>query len=108
MRTGSWADFADVLYLDNPVGNGFSYGDSYLTTIEDTALEFIKFYDAFIQMYPEYAGDKGRGIYLAGESFGAKYVATFGKYLDDHFNNLPAPSNVKGIIMGDPLISPPI
>lgn len=25
---GSWFDVADILYIDQPVGTGFSYGDS--------------------------------------------------------------------------------
>jgi carboxypeptidase C (cathepsin A) len=31
---GSWFDVADVLYIDQPVGTGFSYGESLLTTME--------------------------------------------------------------------------
>lgn len=31
---GSWFDVADILYIDQPVGTGFSYGESLLTTME--------------------------------------------------------------------------
>lgn len=45
LRKGSWGDVADVLYLDNPVGTGFSYGDSYVNSVEDAAREFVLFFD---------------------------------------------------------------
>jgi len=31
---GSWFDVADILYIDQPVGTGFSFGESLLTTME--------------------------------------------------------------------------
>ena len=33
----SWGEVADVVYLDQPVGSGFSYGTSYLDRLEDGA-----------------------------------------------------------------------
>lgn len=40
-RTGSWADHAHLVFVDQPVGTGFSYGGGeYLTTMEETATEF--------------------------------------------------------------------
>ena len=42
-KEGSWLDNADVLYIDQPVDAGFSYGDSVLNTMADGAAEFIKF-----------------------------------------------------------------
>eukprot|EP00347_Sterkiella_histriomuscorum_P012091 403369927 len=108
LRKGSWGDLADILYLDNPVGTGFSYGDSYVSSIEDAAREFVLFFDQFLRTFQEYQSDSGRSITLAGESFGGKYLAAYSKFLDDHLNTNDIKFNVRNIIMGNPLISPPI
>ena len=51
---GSWLEHADLLYLDQPVGVGFSYGNSVLGRIDDAAKEFIRFLDMFLRKFPEY------------------------------------------------------
>jgi vitellogenic carboxypeptidase-like protein len=41
--TGSWADSAHLVFVDQPEGTGFSYStveNDYLTTMEETATEF--------------------------------------------------------------------
>ena len=43
-----------MLYLDQPVDSGFSYGNSILDRMEDGAKEFIKFIEALLVKYPEY------------------------------------------------------
>jgi len=45
---GSWFDVADILYIDQPVGTGFSYGESLLTTMEQAGDQFINFLDNFV------------------------------------------------------------
>jgi carboxypeptidase D len=39
----AWTDSYNMIYLDQPVGTGFSYGDSYLTDMRDGSKEFISF-----------------------------------------------------------------
>lgn len=50
-------EIGDVLYLDQPVGTGFSYGANetdLLDNMEDVTREFVNFVDSFLSMYPEY------------------------------------------------------
>lgn len=56
---GSWDEFANVLFVDNPVGTGFSYvdTDSYVKELDDMADQFMAFLEKFYQLFPEYMHD---------------------------------------------------
>ena len=69
---GSWVDEADMLFLDQPVNVGFSYGDSYATSMQQISDEIVNFLVKFIYTaYPEY---KGRDFLITGESYAGKYL----------------------------------
>jgi carboxypeptidase C (cathepsin A) len=96
---------ADVLYLDQPVGTGFSYGkddSDVLTSIEDIAAEFVNFIDSFLTLYPEYAAP--RQLVLAGEGTAGKFLPYFAKSLDAYIfsgGKLSTPQ----LVIGNPLVS---
>ena len=56
---GSWDEFAHLLFVDNPVGTGFSYvdTDSYLHELPEMAEQFVIFLGKFFQLFPEYEMD---------------------------------------------------
>jgi len=56
---GSWDEFANLLFVDNPVGTGFSYvdTDSYVHELQDMADQMIKFLEKFFVLFPEYSSD---------------------------------------------------
>lgn len=68
----AWNEYADVVYVDQPVGTGFSYvsNHAYAKTLEQVAKEFVYFLHEFIRAYPAYMNETD--VYLAGESL---YVA---------------------------------
>lgn len=41
--TETWIDVSTVIYIDQPVGTGFSYGTPLLTTMDEASQEFITF-----------------------------------------------------------------
>ncbi|CAB9496976.1 Carboxypeptidase Y homolog A [Seminavis robusta] len=69
----SWSEAANVLWLDQPAGVGFSYGeenDSNEAMISEDAYFFLQ---AFFQTYPQYAR-KDPFLYIVGESYGGHYA----------------------------------
>jgi carboxypeptidase C (cathepsin A) len=75
----------DVLYLDQPIGTGFSFGANdtdLLTSMDQVTEEFVNFIDSFVTMYPEYKSPKK--IILMGESAAAKFMGPFAKGLDQY------------------------
>ena len=58
-NNGSWNEFANVLFVDNPVGTGFSYvdTDSYLQELDQMADQFLTFLEKWFGLFPEYEHD---------------------------------------------------
>lgn len=74
---GSWDEFANILFVDNPVGTGFSYvdTDSYVHELKDMADQMILFLKKFFEMFPEYE-DNDVSIRLLSESWYNSNVTT--------------------------------
>jgi carboxypeptidase D len=56
---GAWNEFANLLFVDNPVGTGFSYVDTnaYVHELQDMADQFVKFLEQWFQLFPHYQHD---------------------------------------------------
>lgn len=56
---GAWDEFANVLFVDNPVGTGFSYvdTDSFVSGITQMADQMIQFLEKFFKLFPEYTSN---------------------------------------------------
>jgi carboxypeptidase C (cathepsin A) len=72
----TWATRATMVYLEAPVGVGFSYSDSsadYTTNDDITAADNLATLEALFAAFPEY---KGNNLFLTGESYAGIYVPT--------------------------------
>ena len=71
-NNGSWNLFTNLLFVDQPVGSGFSYidTDSVIHELDEMANQFLDFLDRYIEILPELFD---QDIYLAGESFASQY-----------------------------------
>ena len=58
-NNGSWDEFANLLFVDQPVGTGFSYvdTDSYLSELDQMADHFMIFLEKWFALFPEYESD---------------------------------------------------
>lgn len=58
-NNGSWDEFANLLFIDQPVGTGFSYVDTnaYLTELDQMADQMVVFLEKFFALFPEYGHD---------------------------------------------------
>lgn len=110
----SWNEYADILFLDQPVGTGFSYVNTngYTTSLPQAADEVVYFLNQFVQVFPEYSrdveinyGSSGSGVdtYLAGESFAGQYIPYTAKAIVNARN---PPVSLKGIAIGNGFIDP--
>ena len=60
LNEGSWNEFANLLFVDNPVGTGFSYvdTDSYLHELDEMADNFVTFLEKFFELFPHFEEDE--------------------------------------------------
>ena len=78
LNPNSWNSFANMIYVDQPIGTGFSYGtDSVTSTI--TAAPYVwKLLQAFYAQFPNY---ENHNFGLFTESYGGHYGPEFASYL---------------------------
>ena len=62
LQDGSWDEFANVLFVDQPVGTGFSYVDtnSYIHEMDQMSEQMIQFLKGFFDIFPEYKNTEVR------------------------------------------------
>ncbi|XP_059139103.1 probable serine carboxypeptidase CPVL [Physella acuta] len=103
----SWTQTMSMLYIDNPVGVGFSYSDSgnagYRIDQDGYSKDLYEFIQQFYILFPEY---QKRELYIGGKSYAGKYVPAFAHYLHlkikAGISNLP----LTGIYIGCPFFDP--
>jgi len=105
----SWNTNANLLYVDNPVGSGYSYlenGNGYVTDEEQVSKELWIFIQAFMKMYPQYSK---LPFFVTGESYGGHYVPAFAAYIQaQNQQKIGLPINMKGIAVGNGWVDPGI
>lgn len=104
-RNYSWPNFMNMIYVDNPVGTGFSFTDDangyakYQSDIVDNLLTFL---EQFFKLFPEYCDND---FYLIGESYGAKYATKLGEALRNKVRR-SLKVNLQGIIFESGVVDP--
>ncbi|KAI3394111.1 hypothetical protein diail_3235 [Diaporthe ilicicola] len=75
----SWNTYANMLYVDQPIGTGFSYGDDEATSTVSAAAYVWTFLQNFYAAFPDY---ESRDFGLWTESYGGHYGSEFGNYFE--------------------------
>ncbi|KAL4089658.1 hypothetical protein QTP88_024657 [Uroleucon formosanum] len=105
-RRHAWTSTHSVLYVDNPVGVGYSFtGDDAGYSSNQTAVA-RNLYAALVQfflLYPEYRQNE---FYAAGESYAGKYVPAVSYAIHQNNPGAQVKINLKGLAIGNGLIDP--
>lgn len=73
-RKYSWTEEYNVLYIDNPVGSGFSFTANELGYARNQSDVANNLYAALVQFYRLYPELRHNDLYLTGESYAGKYL----------------------------------
>ncbi|KAL4361819.1 hypothetical protein GQ457_04G006040 [Hibiscus cannabinus] len=100
----SWNREANMLYLEAPIGVGFSYSvdDSSYEAVGDkiTARDNLVFLQNWFLKFPHY---RNRSLFITGESYAGHYIPQLAELMTQ-FNNKEKLFNLKGIALGNPVL----
>ncbi|CAF1297070.1 unnamed protein product [Didymodactylos carnosus] len=108
----SWNRLANLLFVESPIGVGFSYSDvpnrDYVEWTDlQTAKDNYFALQAFFNKFPQY---RKHNLYLSSESYGGHYVPTLAKQIVNRNAKIKSNSsnkiNLKGLMLGNPLNDP--
>jgi carboxypeptidase C (cathepsin A) len=100
----SWNSNANIFFVDQPIGVGFSYADygETVSTTEEASQDIAAFVAIFFENFTQF---KGRAFHMAGESYGGRYVPVFAAAVYDQNAMLTAagvtPINLQSIMIGN-------
>ncbi|XVF88548.1 hypothetical protein PTKIN_Ptkin19aG0059300 [Pterospermum kingtungense] len=103
----SWNKVANLLFVESPIGVGFSYTNT--TSDEDdlgdtlTALDSHAFLVNWFKRFPQF---KSHDFYISGESYGGHYVPQLAEVIlgSNKLVNLSDYINLKGFMIGNALL----
>ncbi|KAG4937604.1 hypothetical protein JHK85_052523 [Glycine max] len=93
----SWNKEANMLYLETPIGVGFSYSTD---TSSYEAGDNLVFLQNWFMKFPEY---RNRSLFIVGESYAGHYVPQLAELML-RFNRKEKLFNLKGIALGNPVL----
>lgn len=105
-RETSWVQAASVLFVDNPVGTGFSYTDgpdAFTTNVAMVASDMLVLLKHFFKEKAEF---QSVPFYIFSESYGGKMAAAISLELTKAITQGTVKCNFAGVALGDSWISP--
>ena len=102
----SWNNQANLMYVDQPLGSGYSQADLPYKSLPKNEQEISEqIYEFLLKFYTKFPEFKGRDVYIAGESYSGHFLPNFGTYIVNKKN----PDMVlKGIAIGNGIVDPSV
>ncbi|KAF5671138.1 serine-type carboxypeptidase [Fusarium denticulatum] len=94
----SWHKLANVIWVEYPIGTGFSTGHVTAKNNTETAAQFVEWWKNLVDTF----GLQGKKLYITGESYAGVYVPYVGAAMLDKKDTKYY--NVKGALYYDPVM----
>ncbi|PWA35673.1 serine carboxypeptidase-like 51 [Artemisia annua] len=105
-RNSTWLEKADLLFVDSPVGTGYSYVEDdnlFVKTDVDAATDVTTLLKA---IYNGNATLQNSPLYIFAESYGGKFAVTLGLSVLEAIQKSELKLQLGGVALGDSWISP--
>ncbi|CAF0918874.1 unnamed protein product [Rotaria sordida] len=108
LREISWNKDYHLLFIDNPVGTGYSFtlnDQGYARSQDDIARDLYSALTQFFEIYTDYASNP---FFVTGESYAGKHVPsiTYKIYVENQNPQVKTRINLKGMTIGDGVCDP--
>ncbi|XP_043283795.1 venom serine carboxypeptidase [Venturia canescens] len=106
LRKYSWSAHHNLIYIDNPVGTGYSFTENdagYATNETQVGLDLHTALIQFFQLFPEL---QKNNFFVTGESYAGKYVPALSLTIHQLNPTAKIKINLKGLAMGNGLTDP--
>jgi vitellogenic carboxypeptidase-like protein len=107
-RALAWTKHFNLIYIDNPLGVGFSYtetADGFVTNEQQVGLDLFLFLEQFFTIFDNIAANP---LIIAGESYGGKYAPSAACYLHSQIVSGRSSLKLSGVSIGDGAINPAV
>ncbi|KAL1915359.1 uncharacterized protein VTP21DRAFT_6817 [Calcarisporiella thermophila] len=104
----SWNTYASVLYVDQPLGTGYSYtaSNGLDRSLDQVAEHFMAFFDKFLDTFDSY---KQADIYLVGRGFSGVFIPHFAQEMLKRNNAAKSQKyNLQGLMIGNGWFDPKV
>ncbi|XP_034941491.1 retinoid-inducible serine carboxypeptidase-like, partial [Chelonus insularis] len=108
-RNSTWVHYYNILFIDQPVGTGFSYVDSRANDSSNRIFPLQNVRDIFNcikKIWKRFKEFETIPTYIIGESYGGRVVVKLAQMWYQKQNSGWIKSNLKGIALGNAWISP--
>lgn len=105
-RQYTWLRKAHLLFVDSPVGAGFSFVENeslLLTKDDDVTTDMLSLLQTFFEDHEQLQSNP---LFLFAESYGGKYVTLLGLALNQAIKKGDVKARLGGVALGDSWISP--
>ncbi|KAJ8687304.1 hypothetical protein QAD02_023098 [Eretmocerus hayati] len=101
IRKYSWNINHNLLYIDNPVGTGFSFTENPKGYVTNEVQVGRDLHTALVQFFDLFPNLRKNDFFVTGESYGGKYVPAVSHAIKDYNIHAPVKINLKGLAIGN-------
>ncbi|XP_055533044.1 vitellogenic carboxypeptidase-like [Wyeomyia smithii] len=100
-RKYSWHKTHHLIYIDNPVGTGFSFTDSDEGYSRNETHVGKNLYHALVQFFQLFPELQKNPFYVSGESYAGKYIPAIGATIHNENPSATVKINLQGLAIGN-------
>ena len=108
-HNATWSKYYHMLYIDNPIGTGFSFcnENDLVTNNQQMAQDFLTFLEIFFSDKHCFGQYLNNPLYITGESHAGRYIPFIGRWIQSN-DTIGLKESLKGLAIGNGLYDPNI